>query len=650
MSVTLRQPLEYPAALLTKRVRPPEFLYIAVDDLSGSGLAASQDFSYDEFTKRGIEAHLSHKTPTPAKSSFISAYEKEEVALRYSALPSPWKGKGKGKARSGKAIKVTIDMGGLVPGWMTVSTGIQIPVWVEEGPRPAKAGFEIMLWMCLEEVKVVLGLKESDGERGEWLACGYVPQERIVAHVALPGVKPVDRVIYDDEKEEADKLAKKDRRRLVRKKARAKEDAKAKEKGKAKIDEADARSIQPPQIPVRKSSLRSTMLHISQQDTLTKLKMTTRDATLSLTNPDPHRASSLFKYALLVAHEKRLTAEEAWLLQTGASSMPSRPPSSRRSIDNGDNGSVQDSMDIESAGRRLRRGGRRHHVPDLDTIPEDPRLTRYSSGHEPQQHGSFEQRGESSTGRRERSGARREPTSQTDNHMVPADAPRTGRSAEPPSPQTPSRLQNQTHGKSKEASERSTIRRPRREILEELQSDEDSVLREYARVCLGEEEEKEEQPSPPPSAPTETSQNSSNIRPSRSRRSTPRIDLCSSFSSSFSSSSPPSSSLDSIIEDYTHIDVSDSAEEEDIKVQKYTSRIPRAPITPQSLRERASSRGEGFRAKGKAWREERLEQQARIASLSIERQRQGQEMEGKRDGDSDRDRDRDRDVWSDAGR
>jgi hypothetical protein len=496
MTSSLDRPLDYPAALLKERSRLPDLLHIVVDELDASGLTAKRAWSNDAFTKQGIEAHLSHKLDNAATSGLISAYESAETALKY----RPYTNAQNSKGPFGQAQLLTLSMEGLGPGWMTISPSVHIPVWGQTGPQYSPiSNYKANLWICLEEARVVLGLDERLGARGEWLACGLILAARVIKqvklHIRQPEKESVERVFDDQEKQEADKAAKRERRRREEKMEQG-EPQKA-ERGPVEVTRANSsRSLKPserPHIPVRKSSLNSLALKVSQvkdDQPPPKLAITTREARISLTYADHNRAASLMKYALLISHGKRLEAETSWLQQTTESSDLGRA-SSTRTIDNGSR--AEEEAESGSVIRRPKQRDVTHRVSsDLDTIPEETRSTltpsessRPSSKLEAQQ--PVNGRSDSRQRRREvqyyvpsRGGS--------DTHSIQEDRKRNSRSAAP-SPsrsmfehqQEPSR-QTAVVEETRERALRTRLSRT--EHLSALLDDDDSALAEYARLSL----------------------------------------------------------------------------------------------------------------------------------------------------------------------
>ena len=92
--------------------------------------------------------------------------------------------------------KLIIDTSNLHAGWIDTPLG-RIPVWLEHGGLPkvprgvlymtpeGVEAFDASIWICIAEVRNILGLKPYHGEEGEWLACGYIPRSMVEAQVVL---------------------------------------------------------------------------------------------------------------------------------------------------------------------------------------------------------------------------------------------------------------------------------------------------------------------------------------------------------------------------------------------------------------------------------------------------------------------------------
>jgi hypothetical protein len=44
---------------------------------------------------------------------------------------------------------------------------------------------DVSIWICLDEVRDIFGLQDDEGQKGEWLACGFIPSSMIAAQVIL---------------------------------------------------------------------------------------------------------------------------------------------------------------------------------------------------------------------------------------------------------------------------------------------------------------------------------------------------------------------------------------------------------------------------------------------------------------------------------
>ncbi|RAR11831.1 ferric reductase [Stemphylium lycopersici] len=462
---TLDTPLEYPAALLKRRVQRPGYLYAVVDKAhitTDPGKALIN--SLDAFTKSNIEAHLAQNRDSAVVNGLITAYEDEEVALN--------------RAKRGKVAKLTLSTDDLVAAWQITNKGTQVPIWFVSGDsKNAGAREQRNLWICLEEARVALNIDERLGEKGTWLACGPGIKRIITRSLKRQEgqslrddqVDALERVFDDEEKEEADRQARQERRRLVRDTEHIKDTEKLGRKD-------SSRSLQPPKIPTRKSSLKSLALKAKTQPSdarAPKLRVTTRDATISLTNADQHRATSLMKYTLLMAHGKRLEAEETWLLETTPSGRSIGRRESMRTI--GDGSRTED--DTESRCNQGSEAG----AENLLT----PQETWRASSRQP----SVDDHGHESERQSRREGFQQpswqyDVPSDNDSHSGQEQRVRNRRSAAPSPSQSLLGYRSPEVDLETEPEPTLQVRRSRRDLLIELQSDEDALLREYARVSL----------------------------------------------------------------------------------------------------------------------------------------------------------------------
>lgn len=399
--------------------------------------------SLDAFTKSNIEAHLAQKSDSAVVKGLITAYEDEETALHH--------------AKGGKVAKLTLSTDGLVAGWQITNKGTKVPIWfVSEESKNAGTREQRNLWICLEEARVVLDINERLGEKGTWLACGPGLKQVVTGSLRPQEgrktreeqAEPVHRVFDDEEKEEADRQARQEPRRLARDTEHIKNTEKLGRKD-------SSRPLQPPKIPTRKSSLKSLLLKAktpSSDAQAPKLRVTTRDATISLTNADQHRAASLMKYALLMAHGKRIEAEETWLLETTPSGRSKSRRESIRTI--GDGNKTED--DTESRRDQGSEGAKNLLTPQ-DTSRASSRQSSVHAYDVPSDNDSY---------------------SSQDRHV------RSRRSAAPSPSQSLLGCRRQEADLETEPEPVLPVRRSRRDLLIELQSDEDALLREYARVSL----------------------------------------------------------------------------------------------------------------------------------------------------------------------
>ena len=365
------------------------------------------------------------------------------------------------KARLGTEERsvLALCMKGIVPGWLAVGKGIYIPAWVEQKMGILETMRSDGVWVCLQEASMVLGIDKKLGEKDEWLAYQPVVRRRISKSTTVPdgnARKIVARVFDEEDKEEVDKQARR-QRGTDEKKGEEWDQA---SHAKLRRDSSKS-SLHPPRIPARRSSLHSLSLEMGGEtetsaDSSPKLKVTTRDATISLTNADQHRATSLMKYALLVAHGKRIEAEETWLLDT----LPLNESLSRA---RGLHTIGEEDVEEEDGGIR------REHAPDAAMMSH---ITRPESSRTCSRWNNDSDLDDDKL-------SRRTTCLVEDTDSVLEDRGRTKRST------APSPSQSMLGYNVRENQEPLfPSRRSRRELLLELQSDEDSLLREYARVSL----------------------------------------------------------------------------------------------------------------------------------------------------------------------
>ncbi|KAH6867952.1 hypothetical protein BKA58DRAFT_440416 [Alternaria rosae] len=443
--ITFEHPRSYPAALLKKRHTLPSHLHICVERPSRHAIRSSRGFNYNALNSSSIEAHFQRNIA----SSFISLYESEATASR----KHPHTDKLGEDPRSFDAAKMAVDTSGLTAAWVSVDKDVRLPVWFDKDKRGSdNVDDEEVLWFCLQELKTVLQVDEKLGEKDEWLACGFIPRSRVVARPDSLNEEYPEGVVNDKEIEEDYRQARRDRQRIERERLPL-ERQEFEHRLKKTLSSG---FLNAPQIPSRKSSLASVAgKAVSQSKKIgsaaSKIRIETRDVSVSLTNADPRRAASLMKYALLLAHEKRFEAEESWLSETTRLA---------GGVDRGDS-----TRTIDDGGCKERQSG----LPDRDTgaYLTPPESLNGSSG----RRDTRERRG--------RDGTDNPVARQDDDQSVQERGRRLRRSAAPSPSQS-------LLGHHLEGGKASSLRplRSRRDLLLELQSDEDSVLREYARVSL----------------------------------------------------------------------------------------------------------------------------------------------------------------------
>ncbi|KAF9693120.1 hypothetical protein EKO04_008587 [Ascochyta lentis] len=194
---------------LPRRCQLPEHLYIIVDDIAfptvdyknGSVITprtgdfhARQRFTCEDVSKNNLRFHIKKRDSSVAGSCFISTFENEENALR---MP-PFRAEEPIRSRNciPHATKLIIDTSKLHAGWIDTSSG-RVPVWLEHGELPkvpkgvlymtseGVEAFDASIWICIAEVRDILGLKPQHGEKGEWLACGHISRSMVEAQVVL---------------------------------------------------------------------------------------------------------------------------------------------------------------------------------------------------------------------------------------------------------------------------------------------------------------------------------------------------------------------------------------------------------------------------------------------------------------------------------
>jgi hypothetical protein len=451
MRRSIQQPRSDQAALLKNRCTIPNHLHIFVARPNVHDISSSQQFNYDALNRSTIEAHFQRNVA----SSFISLYESKNTASK----KRPHIVKGREETPSYDAIVVDVDTSGMVPAWMSMGNGVHIPVWFEEDIREPEGGHhEEVLWFCLEEVKKVLSMDLNLGEKGEWLACGYIPQSRVTIHSASSISKPLQRVSNDEEKYEADRQARCERIRVEDE--RLPLDQKRHEH-MAEEAQSSCSVKAPPSIPTRKSSLGSLACkdigeRKKEVSAGSKISCKTRNVRITVTNADPHSAASLMKYAILMAHGRKTESDETWHAETASLAGDSNRSESILTIENG-------------VPNEERSGFTARHVGTPMTPPASPKeRSRQLDTLGRRRHGN----GKDLTLRHE--------LAQRDDGQCLEEEPRSLRRSAAPSPSHSMLKSHQERGNAASFQDC----RSRRDLLIELQSDQDSVLREYAQVSL----------------------------------------------------------------------------------------------------------------------------------------------------------------------
>jgi hypothetical protein len=449
MRRSIQQPRSDQAALLKNRCTIPNHIFVARPNVHD--ISSSQQFNYDALNRSTIEAHFQRNVA----SSFISLYESKKTASR----KRPYIVKVREDTPSYEAIVVDVDTSGMVPAWMSIGNGVHIPVWFEEVIRePEEGHHEEVLWFCLEEVKKVLSMDVNLGEKGEWLACGYIPQSRVIIHSTSSNSEPLQRVSNDEEKYGADRQAHCERIRVENERLQL--DQKRLERMAEKAQSSCSFKVLP-SIPTRKSSLGSLACkdigeRKKEVSAGSKITCKTRNVRITVTNADPHSAASLMKYAILMAHGRKTEGEETWHAETASLA--------------GDSNRSESILTIENEVPNEKRSGfTARHVGTPMTPPASPKeRSRQLDKLDRRRHGN----GKDLTLRHE--------LAQRDDGQCLEEEPRSLRRSAAPSP---------SHSMLKSHHERGNVasfqdRRSRRDLLIELQSDQDSVLREYAQFSL----------------------------------------------------------------------------------------------------------------------------------------------------------------------
>ncbi|CAO2653689.1 Nn.00g031000.m01.CDS01 [Neocucurbitaria sp. VM-36] len=310
MFITREKALNHAGGPVLVRSRVPDFLYMLVDDatfptVSGldsnstttekSSYFSKRRFAWNDITKERLKIHLKRQNLKLEATSFVSAYENEATAMKF----PPFSSTSSIKKGTQKVMKLIIDTKGLVPAWATTTAATHIPIWIEQGALPKVPrgvlymttegfdSFEASAWICLDEVRAMFDLNENGGEKGEWLACGYIPRERVCGQVVLHDVRTREKRFPNEREEEVSKTKKKKKDR------------------KETHQEEMLRCLHPPLIPVRTSSLRSSSSHdkSKRKDTHAS-KSTLHQSRDSGSERTVKLAQSLLKKALILSAEE----------------------------------------------------------------------------------------------------------------------------------------------------------------------------------------------------------------------------------------------------------------------------------------------------------------------------------------------------------
>ncbi|KAF1354278.1 hypothetical protein EJ07DRAFT_158674 [Lizonia empirigonia] len=213
-----------PAVAISSRRQLPDHLYVVVDDVAFPTISppdgslvtpapgdfhTKQQFACEYITYDRLRAHFRHRSSSTRKSCFISTFESEgtypaklqaetdnsqEIALK--SPPFCASGMTRKRFVVPHPTKLIINTSKLHAGWIDTSLG-RLPVWLEHGELPkvpkgvlymtpeGVEAFEASIWICVAEVRSVLGLKPHHGHQGEWLACGHIPRTMVGAQVVL---------------------------------------------------------------------------------------------------------------------------------------------------------------------------------------------------------------------------------------------------------------------------------------------------------------------------------------------------------------------------------------------------------------------------------------------------------------------------------
>ncbi|OAL47421.1 hypothetical protein IQ07DRAFT_115802 [Pyrenochaeta sp. DS3sAY3a] len=204
---------------VSRRPSPPEHLYLFIHDFtySNSQIPATfqcnrylgqREFLWDNLTTQNIENHLKSRLSRSTISGFISIFESERTAATFpyitSASPDPK------AADMDNCIKIILDTESLAAAWKVTPGEPKIPIWLERGALPKVSGddstmptddfntSEVTLWISVDEVRDLLGLNDTYGQKGEWLACGHISAEKTCAKASFQSIHRDERSDQQD--------------------------------------------------------------------------------------------------------------------------------------------------------------------------------------------------------------------------------------------------------------------------------------------------------------------------------------------------------------------------------------------------------------------------------------------------------------------
>jgi hypothetical protein len=178
-------------AYFARRKHLPAALYILVPDEPTTDpvlmhdIVAPRNFTWKDLTMTQITSHLLPQSVLTHTSPFLSAHSDPSRTLACLPLASNW------TAHSNTMDILRISTKDLVPAWAYTQSDEKIPIWIEKSSLPQLSGgglsmmntsydtFESACWICVDEVKYLLGPEQNNPGKGEWLACGYVPARMI---------------------------------------------------------------------------------------------------------------------------------------------------------------------------------------------------------------------------------------------------------------------------------------------------------------------------------------------------------------------------------------------------------------------------------------------------------------------------------------